>query len=122
MIEYGRSTAYKLFTGTGVPGSFLPSGLLVIAGGSTMDMGGRGLDGRADRGEMLRIADMLAIRTRYDGKGIHIPQDVKRLAPCDVIVLFEEENSPSDADWLRLQQESLAGAWDDEEDAVYDEV
>lgn len=65
---------------------------------------------------------MLAIRTRYDGKEIRLPRDVKGLAPCDVIVLFEQDNSPSDADWLRLQEESLAAAWDDKEDAVYDEV
>jgi hypothetical protein len=34
----------------------------------------------------------------------------------------EEDNSPSDADWLRLQEESLAAVWDNKEDAVYDEV
>ncbi|MBL7221870.1 MAG: hypothetical protein ISS69_17305 [Phycisphaerae bacterium] len=65
---------------------------------------------------------MLAIRTRYDGKEIRLPRDVKDMAPCEVIVLFEENSSPSDADWLRLQEESLAAVWDNKEDAVYDEV
>ncbi|MBU4400355.1 MAG: hypothetical protein KKE86_13600 [Planctomycetes bacterium] len=65
---------------------------------------------------------MLAIRTTYDGKEIHIPKDAKGVPPCSVIVLFEEEGSAGDADWLKLQEQTLAKAWDDEEDAVYDNL
>ncbi|MCK4625130.1 MAG: hypothetical protein KAV00_07465 [Phycisphaerae bacterium] len=65
---------------------------------------------------------MRAIRTRYDGRKIRITRDIERLQPCDVIVLFEEDESDIDADWLKMQEKSLAKAWDDKEDAVYDQV
>jgi len=77
---------------------------------------------RKDLIRQERMTEMLAIRARYDGKEVCLPRDVKGLAPCEVIVLFEENNSPSDTDWLRLQEESLAAVWDNKEDAVYDEV
>lgn len=65
---------------------------------------------------------MLAMRTRYDGKKISVPPDARGVGPCDVIVLFEEEESHGDAELLKMQEESLAKAWDDKEDAVYDKV
>ncbi|MCK4625894.1 MAG: hypothetical protein KAV00_11330 [Phycisphaerae bacterium] len=65
---------------------------------------------------------MRAIRARYDGKEIRVPPDVGLQRPCDVIVLFEEEESDIDAEWLKMQEKSLAEAWDDKEDAVYDRI
>ena len=65
---------------------------------------------------------MLAIRTRFDGKEIQLPEDVKGLPPGDVIVLFEEQPHVSDNDWLTMREQSLANAWDDKEDSVYDEA
>lgn len=65
---------------------------------------------------------MLAIQATFDGKEIHIPKDTKDIPPCNVIVLFEEDETAEDADWLKLQEQSLANAWDDKEDGVYDNV
>jgi len=65
---------------------------------------------------------MRAIRARYDGKEIHVPPGVGFQRPCDVIVLFEEEESDIDAEWLKMQEKSLADVWDDKEDAVYDRI
>ena len=65
---------------------------------------------------------MLAVRTRYDGKDVRIPQAARPPGPCNVIVLFEEDESFRDAEWLKLQEKNLAKAWDNEEDAVYDRV
>jgi hypothetical protein len=62
---------------------------------------------------------MLAVRTTYDGKKIVIPDNAKGIPPCNVIVLFEKDPN-ADADWLKMQEQTLATAWDDEEDSVYD--
>jgi hypothetical protein len=63
---------------------------------------------------------MHAIRATYDGKDIHIPTDIQGIPPCNVIVLFEEDRPSDDVAWLKIQERSLANAWDDKEDAVYD--
>jgi hypothetical protein len=63
---------------------------------------------------------MLAVRTTFDGKEIHVPPDARGIPPCSVIVLFEEGQPDSKAEWLKMQEQALAKAWDDKEDAVYD--
>ena len=65
---------------------------------------------------------MLAIRRRFDGREIHLPAEVQGLPPGNVIVLFEDERHVSDSDWLKIQEQTMAGAWDDKEDSVYDEA
>jgi hypothetical protein len=65
---------------------------------------------------------MLAIRTQFDGKEIHLPEEAQGLPPGNVIVLFEDERHVSDSDWLKIQEQAMAGAWDDEEDSIYDEA
>jgi hypothetical protein len=65
---------------------------------------------------------MLAIRTRLDGREIHLPAEAKGLPPGNVIVLFEDERHASDSDWLKIQERTMADAWDDKEDSIYDEA
>lgn len=65
---------------------------------------------------------MLAIRARYDGKEILVPKNAQRIPPCDVIVLFEDDKSGENGDWLKMQEQSLEKAWDDKEDAIYDQI
>ena len=65
---------------------------------------------------------MLAIRGTYDGKIIHFPEETKGIPPCNVIVLFEEDDTAEDAGWLKMQEQSFAKAWDDKEDSVYDKL
>jgi hypothetical protein len=65
---------------------------------------------------------MLAVRAIYDGKEIHIPEDARGIPPCNVIVLFEKDEPAIDGEWLKVQEQTLANAWDDEEDSVYDNL
>ena len=65
---------------------------------------------------------MLVVRATYDGKKIYIPEEAKAIPPCNVIVLFEEDERGKDLGWLKLQEQTLAKAWDDKEDAVYDNL
>ena len=65
---------------------------------------------------------MRAVRTKYDGESILVPADVRSLPPCNVIVLFEDEQSRVDAGWIKIQEQAMASAWDDKEDGVYDEA
>ena len=65
---------------------------------------------------------MLAIRTHFNGKEIVIPETLKGHPPGDVIVLIEEERHISDGDWHKAQEQTLANAWDDKEDSIYDEA
>ncbi len=67
---------------------------------------------------------MLAVKAKYDGKRIVLPGDAKGMPVGEVIVVFPGP-AAGDADqatWERVQQESLARVWDNEEDAVYDEL
>jgi hypothetical protein len=68
-----------------------------------------------------RYDPMLAIRARYNGKDIIFPEDAKGIPPCNVIVLFEDEVTQN-ADWLRIQEQALAKAWDEKEDSIYDNL
>ena len=65
---------------------------------------------------------MRAIKARFDGKTIILPEEASRLEPGEVIVIFEP--SMHDAreveTWLKAQEEKLAAVWNNEEDSVYD--
>ncbi len=65
---------------------------------------------------------MIVIQGQFDGKEIHLPEEAKSLPPGKVMVVFEEEDSAADVGWLTVQEQTFAKAWDDEEDAIYDEA
>ena len=65
---------------------------------------------------------MLAVRAKYDGREIHVPECARPSAPCNVIVLFEEQEASTGVQWLKLQEQTLAKAWDDKEDGIYDQA
>jgi hypothetical protein len=66
---------------------------------------------------------MRAIKAHFDGKHIVVPADLQGLPPGDVIVVFDETGeAPSRQDWLRAQEETLAKVWNNDEDAVYDDL
>jgi TusA-related sulfurtransferase len=65
---------------------------------------------------------MLAIKARFDGKQVILPQEVANVPPGNVIVVFENEE-PSDREirgWMKVQEEAFANVWNNDEDAVYD--
>ena len=66
---------------------------------------------------------MVAIRAQFDGEKIVLPQDLRGLPPQEVIVIYEaHENALDSQAWLKAQEGSFAKAWDNDEDAVYDEL
>jgi hypothetical protein len=66
---------------------------------------------------------MVAIKTQFDGEKIVLPQDLRGLPPQEVIVIYEaNENALDSQAWLKAQEASFAKAWDNDEDAVYDEL
>ena len=65
---------------------------------------------------------MLAIKAVYDGSKIVLPERLANVEPGEVIVVFTASmgDSRETAEWLKLQEESFAKAWDNDEDGVYD--
>ena len=66
---------------------------------------------------------MVAIKTQFDGEKIVLPDNLRGLPPQEVIVIYEaDENTSESQAWLKAQEESFAKAWENDEDAVYDEL
>jgi hypothetical protein len=66
---------------------------------------------------------MVAIKAQFDGEKIVLPDDLRGLPPQEVIVIYEsEENSLEAQAWLKAQEATFAKAWDNDEDAVYDQL
>lgn len=67
---------------------------------------------------------MIAVKARFDGKKIVLPQEVHDAPPGEVIVIFAD--SPDDRAekkaWMKAQESAFAKAWDNDEDAVYDSL
>lgn len=67
---------------------------------------------------------MYAIKGRFDGEKVVVPDVAGRLPPGDVIVVFAdaaEQTIERDA-WLKAQEAALAKVWNNDEDAVYDNL
>ena len=66
---------------------------------------------------------MVAIKTQFDGEKILLPDDLRGMPPQEVILVYEaEENALENQAWLKAQEASFAKAWDNDEDAVYDQL
>lgn len=67
---------------------------------------------------------MRAIRARFDGEKVILPEEVQGASPGEVIIVFADtRNDAAEGNlWLRAQEGSFAKAWDNDEDAVYDEL
>ncbi|MCI0683970.1 MAG: hypothetical protein L0Y71_17825 [Gemmataceae bacterium] len=65
---------------------------------------------------------MLAIKAHFDGKTIRLPKEVQKVAPGEVVVIFENSASGEGerASWLKAQETAFARVWDNDEDAIYD--
>ena len=69
---------------------------------------------------------MLAVKAKFDGKkvvlpkGIHAPQ----FKAGKVIVVFTEppKDSKEKKQWMKAQESSFSKIWDNDEDAVYDNL
>ncbi|MEX2171204.1 MAG: hypothetical protein WD851_17925 [Pirellulales bacterium] len=66
---------------------------------------------------------MVAIKTKFDGEKILLPDDLRGLPPQEVILVYEvEEITLENQGWLKAQEASFAKAWDNDEDSVYDQL
>lgn len=71
---------------------------------------------------MSGASNILAVKATFDGKRIVLPADFHG-SPGNVIVIFEDGGEAEErASWLRAQEASFAGAWDNLEDAIYDQM
>ena len=66
---------------------------------------------------------MVAIKTQFDGEKIVLPDDLRGLPPQEVILIYQTDVDVVETQgWLKAQEESFAKAWDNDEDAAYDEL
>ncbi len=67
---------------------------------------------------------MRTVKAHFDGERITLPEEAKGQPPGEVIVVFQDADS-EDAEkafWLAAAQQSFAKVWDNEDDAVYDDL
>jgi TusA-related sulfurtransferase len=63
------------------------------------------------------------IKTRFDGKTIKVPKELRNAPPGDILVIVPEpEGTGSDTSWLKAQETAFAKVWDNDEDAIYDSL
>ena len=66
---------------------------------------------------------MVAIKTKFDSEKIVIPDALRGSPPQEVILIYEaDENASENQAWLKAQEMSFAKAWDNDEDAIYDQM
>ena len=66
---------------------------------------------------------MIAIKTKFDGEKILIPETLRGRPPQEVIVIYETDAATLEQQaWLKSQEATFAKAWDNDEDAVYDQM
>jgi len=86
-------------------------------------MHGYGRIGAVDHYRTSKIEPMVAIKAKFDGEKIVLPDALRGCPPQEVILIYEaDENSFESQAWLKAQEESFARAWDNDEDAVYDQM
>jgi hypothetical protein len=65
---------------------------------------------------------MKAIKTRYDGEKVIVPDELKGLPPSEVILVVQDQpvRATESSVWAKAQEAAFAKVWDNDEDAVYD--
>lgn len=66
---------------------------------------------------------MVALRAQFDGEKIVLPDELRGRPPQEVIVMFDPASELADsAAWMKAQEQSFTKAWDNDEDAAYDDL
>jgi hypothetical protein len=67
---------------------------------------------------------VLTIRAHFDGEKVILPENLRGIDPCDVFIVFQNgrKDDPERSDWMKAQEASFVKVWDNDEDAVYDEL
>ena len=65
---------------------------------------------------------MLAVKTKYDGKKIVVPDALHDLTPGEIILVVDDKHSAGNdrQKWMKAQEMTFSKVWDNEEDAIYD--
>ena len=66
---------------------------------------------------------MIAIRSKFDGKKIVVPKELRGKPATEVIVLFDEGAEDEERElWQRAQCETMKKIWDNADDAIFDNL
>lgn len=65
---------------------------------------------------------MHAIKAKYDGCRVILPEPLPDIAPGEVILIFETASGDEANAWLKAQESAFAKTWDNDEDGVYDKL
>lgn len=65
---------------------------------------------------------MVAIKTHFDGKKIVVPKELRGAPPSEIILIVDKPAENSAQDWMKVQESVFAKVWDNEEDAIYDDL
>jgi hypothetical protein len=66
---------------------------------------------------------MVAIKAQFDGEKIVLPDDLRGRPPQEVILVFgADAGDLENQAWLKAQEATFGKAWDNSEDAVYDQL
>jgi hypothetical protein len=67
---------------------------------------------------------MVVIRAKYDGTRVIIPESARGYPAGDVLVIFQNGESVQSEkqDWMIAGESALGRVWDNDEDAIYDNL
>jgi hypothetical protein len=65
---------------------------------------------------------MQAVKAKFDGRQIILPEGIQPAKPGEVIVIFSDADRSESDDWLAAQEQVLKPVWDNPEDAEYDKL
>jgi len=63
---------------------------------------------------------VIAVKAKFDGKQIILPEDFERPEAGDVVVLFDADDwRTDDPAYLKAAEEALAKVWDNSDDDIF---
>lgn len=67
---------------------------------------------------------MIAIKAHFDGQKIILPEEAQTAPPGEVILVFPDRpaQSAETQAWMKVQEDAFAKAWNNQEDAIYDQL
>jgi len=66
---------------------------------------------------------MLAMKAKFDGKCVLLPSVPPVQHECPVIIVFNDDGHTGEKEALmKAQEDSLKKVWENDEDAVYDDL
>ena len=66
---------------------------------------------------------MLAMKSKFDGEKISVPEELRGMPPVEVIIVVEEDGKQiATNSLLKAQEDALRKVWDNTGDADYDKL